>query len=260
MLQPSETGPLTARRPPGPTSARSLICIEQTSAMFFPLILDDRALLVSRAPSHSADVTAPLYEGAGDGAAAARLHGTWTGTTSGSSDYTVRLIPSTLIYRGCGFFNPDKPIRKYTKKELHDLLYKEPTKIKVESINLTFEGLIPRIQKSFLSKEVDAMQPHIRAFVERAVTFTTCPECDGTRLSKEARSSKIKGKNIAERLRDADQRPGRLGPGARRAVSWPRCSLGCNTSSTRSRRSVWDTSHSTGRRAPCPGGRHSAPR
>jgi excinuclease UvrABC ATPase subunit len=102
------------------------------------------------------------------------------------------------IFRGCGFFNPDKPIRSYTKKELHDLLYKAPTKIKVEGINLTYEGLIPRIQKSMLSKDVDAMQPHIRAFVERAVTFTTCPDCDGTRLSKEARSSKIKGKNIAD--------------------------------------------------------------
>ncbi len=102
------------------------------------------------------------------------------------------------IFRGCGFFDADKPIRKYTKRELHDLLYKEPTKIKVEGINLTYEGLIPRIQKSFLSKDVDAQQPHIRAFVERAVTFTTCPECDGTRLSKEARSSKINGKNIAD--------------------------------------------------------------
>jgi excinuclease UvrABC ATPase subunit len=102
------------------------------------------------------------------------------------------------IFRGCGFFDPDKPIRKYTKKALHDLLYKEPTKIKVEGINLTYEGLIPRIQKSFLSKDIDAMQPHIRAFVERAVTFTICPDCDGTRLSKEARSSKIKGKNIAD--------------------------------------------------------------
>jgi excinuclease UvrABC ATPase subunit len=102
------------------------------------------------------------------------------------------------IFRGCGFFDPDKPIRKYTKKELHDLLHKEPTKIKVDGINLTYEGLIPKIQKSFLSKEVDALQPHIRAFVERAVTFTTCPECGGTRLSKEARSSKIKGKSIAD--------------------------------------------------------------
>jgi excinuclease UvrABC ATPase subunit len=102
------------------------------------------------------------------------------------------------IFRGCGFFDPDKPIRKYTKKELHDLLHKEPTKIKVDGINLTYEGLIPRIQKSFLSKDVDALQPHIRSFVDRAITFTVCPECDGTRLSKEARSSKIEGINIAD--------------------------------------------------------------
>jgi excinuclease UvrABC ATPase subunit len=102
------------------------------------------------------------------------------------------------IFSGSGFFDMDKPIGKYTKKELHDLLYKKPTKIKVEGINLTYEGVIPKIQKSMLSKDVDAMQPHVRAFVERAVTFTTCPECDGTRLSKEALSSKVKGKNIAE--------------------------------------------------------------
>jgi excinuclease UvrABC ATPase subunit len=102
------------------------------------------------------------------------------------------------IFGGCGFFDPDKPISKFTKSELRDLLYKEPTKIKVEGINLTYEGLIPKIQKSFLSKEVDAMQPHVRAFVERAVTFTTCPECDGTRLSAEARSSKIGRINIAD--------------------------------------------------------------
>jgi excinuclease UvrABC ATPase subunit len=102
------------------------------------------------------------------------------------------------IFRGCGFFDPDKPIRKYTKKEIHDLLHREPTKIKVEGINLTYTGLIPTIQKSFLSKDVDAMQPHIRAFVERAVTFTACPECDGTRLSEAARSSKIEGISIAD--------------------------------------------------------------
>ena len=102
------------------------------------------------------------------------------------------------IFSGCGFFDPDKPIRKFTKKELHDLLHKEPTKIKVDGINLTYEGLIPKIQKSMLSKDVDALQPHIRAFVERAVTFTTCPECGGTRLSEAARSSKIKGINIAD--------------------------------------------------------------
>ncbi|MEV4870376.1 excinuclease ABC subunit UvrA [Streptomyces syringium] len=102
------------------------------------------------------------------------------------------------IFRGCGFFDPDKPIRKYTKKELHDLLHKEPTKIKVDGVNLTYEGLIPKIQKSFLSKDIDALQPHIRAFVERAMTFTVCPECDGTRLSEGARSSKIKKLSIAD--------------------------------------------------------------
>jgi excinuclease UvrABC ATPase subunit len=102
------------------------------------------------------------------------------------------------IFKGSGFFDPDKPIGKYTKSELHDLLRKEPTKIKVEGINLTYEGLIPKIQKSFLSKDVDAMQPHIRAFVERAVTFSTCPDCGGTRLSQIARSSKITGINIAD--------------------------------------------------------------
>jgi excinuclease UvrABC ATPase subunit len=102
------------------------------------------------------------------------------------------------IFRGCGLFDPDKPIRKYTKKELHDLLHKEPTRIKVDGINLTYEGLIPKIQKSMLSKDVDSLQPHIRAFVERAVTFTTCSECGGTRLSEAARSSKIKGISIAD--------------------------------------------------------------
>jgi excinuclease UvrABC ATPase subunit len=102
------------------------------------------------------------------------------------------------IFRGCGFFDPDKPIRKFTKVELSDLLHKEPTKIKVDDINLTYEGLIPKIQKSFLSKDPEAMQPHIRAFVDRAIAFTACPECDGTRLSAAARSSKIKKKSIAD--------------------------------------------------------------
>ena len=101
------------------------------------------------------------------------------------------------IFRGAGF-DMDKPIRAYTKKELHKLLYGEPTKIKVDGVNLTYEGVIPKIQKSMLSKDVDAMQPHVRAFVERAVTFTTCPDCDGTRLSPQARSSRIRGKNIAD--------------------------------------------------------------
>ncbi len=102
------------------------------------------------------------------------------------------------IFRGCGFFDPDKPIKKFTKKELRDLLYKEATKIKVEGINLTYAGLIPTIQRSMLSKDVDALQPHIRAFVERVVTFTACPDCGGTRLAEGARSSKIKGINIAD--------------------------------------------------------------
>src|SRR5215207_7819492 len=102
------------------------------------------------------------------------------------------------IFRGSGFFDPDKPISRFTKKELHALLHKEPTKIKVDGINLTYEGLIPKIQKSMLSKDVDSLQPHVRAFVERAVTFTVCPECDGTRLSEAARSSKIDGIDIAD--------------------------------------------------------------
>src|SRR3954466_2163578 len=100
--------------------------------------------------------------------------------------------------RGSGFFDPDKPIKTFNKRELHDLLYREPTKIKVEGINLTYAGLIPSIQRSMLSKDVDAMQPHIRAFVERAVVFTICPDCDGTRLSEAARSSKIDGVSIAD--------------------------------------------------------------
>ncbi|WP_028064119.1 ATP-binding cassette domain-containing protein [Solirubrobacter soli] len=102
------------------------------------------------------------------------------------------------IFRGSGYFDADKPIKKYNKRELHDLLYREPTKIKVEGINLTYLGLIPAIQKSMLAKDVDAMQPHIRAFVERAVVFTTCPDCDGTRLSEATRSSKIDGVSIAD--------------------------------------------------------------
>ncbi len=102
------------------------------------------------------------------------------------------------ILRGCGFFDPDKPIRKYTKSELQALLHREPTKIKVDGINLTYTGLVPTIQKSMLSKDVEAMQPHIRAFVERVVTFTTCPDCAGSRLNATARSSRIGEINIAD--------------------------------------------------------------
>ncbi|MEV5372233.1 excinuclease ABC subunit UvrA [Streptomyces albogriseolus] len=106
--------------------------------------------------------------------------------------WVVRVIAES------GFFDPDKPIREYTKKERHDFLYREPTKVKVGGANLTYEGLIPKLQKSMLSKDRESMQPHIRAFVDRAVTFTTCPECDGTRLTEGARSSKIKGISIAD--------------------------------------------------------------
>ncbi|MFJ1544873.1 ATP-binding cassette domain-containing protein [Streptomyces sp. NPDC088246] len=108
------------------------------------------------------------------------------------SFWTVR------VYAESGLLDPDKPIREFTEKEMQDFLHREPTKVKVEGVNLTYEGLIPKIQKSFLSKDKEAMQPHIRAFVERAVTFTTCPECDGTRLSEGARSSKIKRISIAD--------------------------------------------------------------
>ncbi|MFI6928495.1 ATP-binding cassette domain-containing protein [Nonomuraea spiralis] len=111
------------------------------------------------------------------------------------SFWTVR------VYAESGLLDPDKPIRDFTKKEMQDFLYREPTKVKVEGVNLTYEGLIPKIQKSFLSKDKEGMQPHIRAFVERAVTFTTCPECDGTRLAEAARSSKIAGISIADACR-----------------------------------------------------------
>src|SRR5260370_29127868 len=97
-----------------------------------------------------------------------------------------------------GSLDRNKPIRKYTKKELHEFLYKEPVKVKINGVNLTYEGLVPKVQKSFLAKDPDALQPHIRAFVDRAVTFTACPECGGTRLSEAARASRIRGINIAD--------------------------------------------------------------
>lgn len=102
------------------------------------------------------------------------------------------------LYTESGLVDPDKPIRKYTKRELQDFLYREPTRMKIAGINMTYEGLIPRIQKSMLAKDKEGMQPHIRAFVDRAVTFTVCPECAGTRLTEAARSSKIAGVSIAD--------------------------------------------------------------
>jgi excinuclease UvrABC ATPase subunit len=112
--------------------------------------------------------------------------------------YTVDSFWTVRPYIESGFLDPSKPIRKYTKKELHDFLHHEPVKVKVNGVNVTYEGLIPKLQKSFLSKDREALQPQIRAFVDRAVTFTACPECGGTRLSEAARSSKIKGINIAD--------------------------------------------------------------
>ncbi len=105
---------------------------------------------------------------------------------------------NSRLYTASGFYDPDKPVRRFTKKELDDFLYHEPVRMKIAGINMTYEGLIPRIQKSMLSKDPEAMQPHVREFVDRAVTFTACPECGGTRLSEEARSSKIKGISIAD--------------------------------------------------------------
>ena len=105
---------------------------------------------------------------------------------------------NSRLYSASGFFDPDKPIREFTKTERHDFLYREPTRMKIAGINMTYEGLIPRVEKSILSKDKEAMQPHVRAFVDRAVAFTACPECGGTRLSEAARSSRINGINIAE--------------------------------------------------------------
>ncbi len=102
------------------------------------------------------------------------------------------------IFSESGFLDPSKPIRDYSAAELQDFLYKEQTKVKFQSMNMTYEGLIPKVQKSFFSKDRDAMQPHIRAFVERAATFAPCPDCGGTRLSEAARSSRIHGVNIAD--------------------------------------------------------------
>ena len=137
-------------------------------------------------------------------------------------DHRPRLHARTAGRRGCSASpaSSTRTSRSATtpRRELHDFLYKEPCKVKINGINLTYEGLVPRIQKSFLSKDVDALQPHIRAFVERAVTFSSCPDCGGTRLNEAARSSKIDGHQHRRRLRDADQRPGRVGARPRRAV------------------------------------------
>ncbi|MER6245855.1 excinuclease ABC subunit UvrA [Streptomyces griseorubiginosus] len=102
------------------------------------------------------------------------------------------------LYSESGFFPADKPIGKFTKRELQDFLYREPVRMKIAGINMTYEGLVPRIQKSMLAKDRESMQPHIREFVDRAITFMVCPDCEGTRLNEGARSSKIKGISIAD--------------------------------------------------------------
>ncbi len=173
--------------------------------------------------------------------------------------YTVDGFWTVRPFIESGFLDPDKPIRKYTKKEIHDFLYREPMKVKVNGVNVTYEGLIPKIEKSFLSKDSEALQPHIRAFVDRAVTFTSCPECGGTRLSEAARSSRIGKVNIADacamQISDLAE-----WPAASRSRRWRRCSPACGGLSTRSSRSGSATSRSTARRARCRAARRSASR
>ena len=140
------------------------------------------------------------------------------------------------------------------------MLYSEPTKIKVEGINLTFDGIIPKIQKSMLSKDPEAMQPHVRRFVERAVTFQTCPECEGTRLTKEALSSKVKGKNIAELCQMQISDLADWVRAARRAVGRAAAQGPAAPARLVRPTSAWATSRSTGPPARCPGERRSAPR
>ena len=164
------------------------------------------------------------------------------------------------IYAESGFLDPNKPIRKFTKKEMQDFLYREPTKVKVNGVNLTYEGLIPKIQKSFLSKDKEALQPHIRAFVDRAVTFTACPDATAPGSARPPGRRRSRGisiadacamqiSDLAEWVRGLDEPLG--GAAARRAAA---------DRSTRSWRSASATSRSTGRRARCRAARRSASR
>ena len=164
------------------------------------------------------------------------------------------------IFGGFGFFDLDKPIGKYTKKELDDLLYKEPTKIKVEGINLTYEGVIPRIQKSMLSKDVESLQPHIRRLRGAGGDLHDLPRVRRHPAQRGGPVVEDRREEHRRRLRDADHRPRRLGPRPRRAVGRPAARRRCSTCSTRSPRSGWATSPSTGRRARCRAARPSAPR
>jgi excinuclease UvrABC ATPase subunit len=166
---------------------------------------------------------------------------------------------NSRLYSESGFYDADKPIRKFTEKELHDFLHHEPVRMKIAGINMTYEGLIPRIQRSMLSKDKEAMQPHVRAFVDRAVTFTACPECGGTRLTEAARSSKIKDISIADacamQISDLAGWVDGLGePSVAPLLATLRQTLDSFV------RSAWATSASTARQARCPAARRSAPR
>ncbi|EEH64418.1 putative excinuclease ABC, A subunit [Gleimia coleocanis DSM 15436] len=102
------------------------------------------------------------------------------------------------LYSASGFFPADQPIKTFTAEQLQTFLYGEPVKVKIESINMTYEGLIPKLQKSMFSKDIEGLQPHIRKFVETAVTFAPCPACEGTRLNPAARAVTVAGLNIAQ--------------------------------------------------------------
>ena len=167
---------------------------------------------------------------------------------------------NSRLYSESGFFDPDKPIREFTEQELHDFLYHEPVRMKIAGINMTYEGLIPRVQKSMLSKDKEAMQPHIRAFVDRAVTFTACPDCGGTRLNEAARSSRIDGVNIADACAMQISDLAEWVDGLDEPSVAPLLADAAGRPSTRSWRSASATSASTARRARCPAARRSAPR
>ena len=164
------------------------------------------------------------------------------------------------IFRGCGYFDPDKPIKKFNKRERHDLLYKEPTKIKVEGINLTYSGLIPSIQKSMLSKDVDAMQPHIRAFVRARGGVHHLPRLRRHPAQRGGPLVEDRRRQHRRRLRDADLRPRRVGPRPRRAVGRPAARGAAGHARLVRGDRARATSRSTGRRARCRAARRSAPR
>ena len=177
-------------------------------------------------------------------------------------DHGPRLHRRRLVdpdVRRVRLLRPDKPIRDYTEdRAATTSCTSEPVKVKINGINLTYEGLVPRIQKSMLSKDVDALQPHIRAFVERAVTFSACPDCGGTRLNEARALLEDRRRQHRRRVRDADQRPRRVGPRARRADRSRRCWPRSARASIRSSRWAWATSASTARRARCRAARPSA--